>query len=245
MARSGGTLFSRCLGSMDGVVLLSEIHPLGIRTFNPLVQASCWYKLISREDRSWVKSTRPGFAEVIGLIERRCSEQGKVLILRDWSHLDYTGVPFTLPTYKSKLAATLRDNFCLQRFSTIRHPMDQWLSLMSFPLFRSKLGAAAFIMGYVQFSGLVKETGFQKYEDLTHDPDRVMKQVCSGLDVEFDPAYSGRWKDYHNITGDNMPGGRGGQTIETLPRMQSDSSSQEKLIALTEYHQLLESLGYD
>ncbi len=37
LARSGGTLISRCLGCMSGVLLLSEIHPLGTRHFNPLI----------------------------------------------------------------------------------------------------------------------------------------------------------------------------------------------------------------
>ena len=50
MARSGGTLFSRCLGCMSGVLLLSEIHPLGTAQFNPLVQAQRWYGLLSSQD---------------------------------------------------------------------------------------------------------------------------------------------------------------------------------------------------
>ena len=39
MARSGGTIICRCLASMERIVLLSEIHPLGARMFNPLDQA--------------------------------------------------------------------------------------------------------------------------------------------------------------------------------------------------------------
>ena len=50
MARSGGTLISRCLGCMSGVLLLSEIHPLGTAQFNPLVQAQRWYGLLSSQD---------------------------------------------------------------------------------------------------------------------------------------------------------------------------------------------------
>jgi len=52
MARSGGTLFSKCVGCMDGVMLLSEIHPLGTALFNPVTQASRWYDLFSEEDRT-------------------------------------------------------------------------------------------------------------------------------------------------------------------------------------------------
>ena len=30
LQRSGGTIISKCLGAQDDVVLLSEIHPIGI-----------------------------------------------------------------------------------------------------------------------------------------------------------------------------------------------------------------------
>jgi hypothetical protein len=33
MARSGSTLVCKCLGCMEGVVLLSELHPLATKFF--------------------------------------------------------------------------------------------------------------------------------------------------------------------------------------------------------------------
>ncbi len=39
LARTGGTIISKCLGAMAGVVLLSEINPRGVETYNPLAQA--------------------------------------------------------------------------------------------------------------------------------------------------------------------------------------------------------------
>src|SRR5512145_1245226 len=68
MARSGGTLISKCLGCMSGVVLLSEIHPLGTNHFNPLLQAQRWYGLLSTQDLIDLKGRgRIGFADAIEL----------------------------------------------------------------------------------------------------------------------------------------------------------------------------------
>ena len=60
MARSGGTLISKCLGCMSGVLLLSEIHPLGTNHFNPLVQAQRWYGLLSSQDLIELKARGRG-----------------------------------------------------------------------------------------------------------------------------------------------------------------------------------------
>jgi len=50
LARTGGTLISRCLGSMDGVCLLSEISHLGTSHVNPLQQAADWYGLVQVDE---------------------------------------------------------------------------------------------------------------------------------------------------------------------------------------------------
>jgi hypothetical protein len=95
MARSGGTVISRCLGCMSGVILLSEIHPLGIRQFNPLAQAQRWFGLLSSHDLAALAARgQIGFADAIELIHRRAEECNQRLVVRDWSHLDFTGVPF-------------------------------------------------------------------------------------------------------------------------------------------------------
>jgi hypothetical protein len=48
LARSGGTPFSKCIGCMEGAMLLSEIHTLGSGTYNPITQVSRWYELFPR-----------------------------------------------------------------------------------------------------------------------------------------------------------------------------------------------------
>ena len=102
MARSGGTVICKCLASMDNVVLLSEIHPKGAGMFNPLDQADRWYGLLNETDALEFRQSPPGFLQAIQRIEQRCRERGLRLVLRDWSHLDYTGVPFNRPDFQPR-----------------------------------------------------------------------------------------------------------------------------------------------
>ena len=78
MARSGGTLISKCLAVMNNVVLLSEVHPFG--NINPIAQANKWFHLLTKKDLSYVK--RSGgltFFDAISLIEERCRKKGNIL----------------------------------------------------------------------------------------------------------------------------------------------------------------------
>ena len=71
MARSGGTLISRCLGCMDKVVLLSEIHPLGGSVHNPLLQAYEWFGLFENAEVKGCLSREYTFLEAFELIYQR------------------------------------------------------------------------------------------------------------------------------------------------------------------------------
>jgi hypothetical protein len=54
---------------MSGVLLLSEIHPLGTAQFNPLVQAQRWYGLLSSQDLAALRARgRIAFVDAIELI---------------------------------------------------------------------------------------------------------------------------------------------------------------------------------
>ena len=143
MARSGGTLISKCLGCMPGVLLLSEIHPLGTNHFNPLVQAQRWYGLLSSQDLTELKARgRVGFADAIELIRRRAEECSQRLVIRDWSHLDFTGVPFVArPAHRLLTAEALAARYELRQVCTVRHPLDQWLSLSQLAVIRGRLNS--------------------------------------------------------------------------------------------------------
>jgi len=243
MARSGGTIICRCLASMNKVVLLSEIHPKGVSMFNPLVQAHDWYGLLNPDDVELARSGKLDFTAAIQLISNRCEQQGRILVLRDWSHLDYTGLPFTQASYRSLLAEALEPDFELIRYSTVRHPLDQWLSLSSKPVFRDKLGPAKFLRGASRFAESAVTTGFLRYEDFTHDSDHWLQSLCNAMNLEYDPAYGRRWQAYKNITGDILPGRSAGK-ISSLPRQAVDVGEEQRFTALPHYQQTISRLGY-
>ena len=245
MARSGGTLISRCLGCMTGVLLLSEIHPLGTAQFNPLVQAQRWYGLLSSQDLAELRARgRIAFVDAVELIHRRAADAGQRLVVRDWSHLDFTGVPFVAkPAYRLLTADALQARFDLRQVCTVRHPLDQWLSLRLVAVVRGKLTLEAFLAGYRQFAEQARALGFFRYEDFTVDPSTVMKELCRTLELRFDRQFTERWSSYTFVTGD-VSGSRGGPAIRPVPRRAVDPGLLDEIAANSDYQKSLELLGY-
>ena len=136
MARSGSTLMCKCLGSMQRITLLSEIHPAATQMFNPLNQAHVWFHLLSKKDVASLQQGKSlGFVDAIRLIERRARQKKKHLVIRDWAHLDFTGLPFVeSPSFNLGLADALSNDFRLIKLFMVRHPVDHWLSLSRLPL---------------------------------------------------------------------------------------------------------------
>ncbi len=245
MARSGGTLISKCLGCMAGVVLLSEIHPLGTNQFNPLIQAQRWFGLLSSQDLHDLKARgRVGFADAIELIRRRAEDCSQRLVIRDWSHLDFTGVPFVAkPAHRLLTAEALKARFELVQVCTVRHPLDQWLSLSKLAVVQGRLTLAGYLAGYRRFAEVASSIGFQRFEDFTADPERAMRALSATLQLRYDRGFMERWRDYTFVTGD-VAGGRGGGQIQPVPRRPAAPDLLAALAADADYQASLELLGY-
>ncbi len=206
MARTGGTVISKCLASMDNIMLLSEIHPQGTKHFNPLKQALEWFGLFSSEEIEQLEKDRVGFNETVELIRVRAHETKRDLVIRDWSHLDFTAVPFLADrSYRLTTANVLKADFDVIHTATVRHPIDQWLSLRRLATMAGKLNLDEFLRDCRRFAETVRNIGFARYEDFTHNPDATLQDLCQRLDLSFDPTYRQRWNAYRNITGDVGP----------------------------------------
>lgn len=210
LARSGGTLISRCLGSMQGIALLSEIHPAGAAfyypNFDPLDQARRWYGLFDDAEAVRIGRTRPDrFANTIALIEERCRARGLSLVIRDWSHIDFIGAPYRRETpFELETVAALAPHFALRSFATVRHPIPQWLSLKRI-LGGADLSLERYLAGCRAFAEQAAAIGFVRYEDFTRAPSDALAEIARVLDVPYDPGFIDRWTAYRNMTGD-MPG---------------------------------------
>ena len=248
MARSGGTLVGKCLGSMDPVVLISEIHPAELRVTNPMMQAQQWFGLIDKRDIARWKARPPSVLQFVSLCDTRARAQGKTLVLRDWSHLDYIGVPYVEPMHGFGLGDVLREVYELRVSVTTRHPLDQYQSLLGLPVVARALGFDAYCTGCLRFAQYASEQGFHRYEDFTREPDAVLRAMCEELDVPFDPGYAQRWADYTTITGDTQPGlGRGStrREIVEMPRREVEASLLDRFRANADYNEACALLGYE
>ena len=248
LGRTGGTLISRCIGCMRHVVLLSEVHPVGGRDyvpeFSPIRQAHQWFGLLNADDIASVRRN-PGmdFADAIELISQRCAERNRVLVLRDWTHIDFTGVPFCAPSYRLTTAEALRDRFEVIQTTTVRHPVDQWLSFYNKAVWQKRLTLDAFLHGYRLFAEKCVEIGFMRFEDFVRAPADRMRELCARLSMDYDNLFLERWSDYKLITG--ATGEALHRTeITASPSKQAPPDLLDRLERNPDYRRSLELLGY-
>jgi hypothetical protein len=191
-ARSGGTLLNRCLGSLPGVLMLSEVNPQRRESpDNPL-------KAVQAQARDWYGyALKSGtYAEGVMELARKCEEDGRSLLIRDWSVIDF--VPMKENDFKpSRSFSNLQ---CLKAlgdvrpFAFVRDPIDVWISNGSH---------REFFGGYRRYAEALSELDVPifKYEDFCQDTAVLLKEICQCLGI----SYSDHWREfsgYQRVTGD-------------------------------------------
>jgi hypothetical protein len=275
LPRAGGTAICKCLGAMNDVTLLSEIHPSNMQLsakvifhkgklptfsaldpsdkalpaetfiFNALYQACYWFRLVRPQELSAL-SRDLDFVGILALIAQRASERGDVLVIREWSYVDFWAKPFVPePTFRLRLPELLGERFELKQAFTVRHPLDQWLSWRNFDS-EDHLGLdlETFMLGCRRFAEIAARRGFHRYEDFTRQPSGALAQICEDLDVPFDEGYVVRWFNYRTITGD-VSSTRGTDEIVPLKRRPVDPATLEAVSSNRDYQATLELLGYE
>lgn len=248
LARSGGTLIGKCIGCMEGVTLISEIHPADLKTTKPMMQAQKWFGLIQTKDIVQWKVRPPNVLQFVHMCDTRAQAMGQTLVLRDWSHLDYIGVPFATPKHGFALSDALEAAYDVEFVTTVRHPVDQYMSLMQLHVVSEKLVFEKYLYGCMRFAEFAAEHGFTRYEDFTKDPDSALRSLCEGLNLDFDPGYRDRWHQYTTITGDTVPAlGRGSmkKTIEHFERKPIEDSLLAAFRENGDYRRACALLGYE
>ncbi len=246
LPRSGGTLISRCLASMRSVALLSEINPKSQSIFHPLDQAQDWYGLVSdAELRAFKNDSAFEFVDAIKLICDRCNTSGLgELVLRDWSHIDFIGFPFCADAgFDFGLKKALADDFqSVRSVATVRHPIDQYISMRKLDVLAGAWDEEAVWRGIHRFATAIQEMKWLRFEDFLSRPNETLEKLCDWLDIPFDITYETRWHDYRNITGDasDAPSNR----IERQPRKYVDEDTWQRLASNREFFETLDILGY-
>lgn len=256
MARSGGTIIARCLGCMQRVTLLSEVSPIPYRAitpatigscaqFHPILQAYKWHGLFSVEEAEMLSvQTSLDYATLIQLVDRRCEERGQTLLLRDWSHADFTShPPFPAPTYRFSIVEALQDHYDIVHTASVRHPIDQWLSLRRLMVIHGNVSLEQFLYGYRRFAEKAVEIGFVRYDDLVESPDTEIQTLCQRLNLPYDANYRTEWVNYFKVTGD-MNQNRAETAIKKLPRRDFEAELLRQFESNDDYHASLELLGF-
>jgi hypothetical protein len=185
------------------------------------------------------------FVQAIESIERQACRRARRLVIRDWSHVDFMGVPFLQsPPGRPMLAEVLGGSFSLVRVALVRHPIDQWLSSRSLVLLHGQLTLATYLRGYRMFAEMCRQTGFVRYEDFSADPVREMGVLCERLQLDFDPGFLDRWSAYTKITGDADSRGTSQAAIRPLPRLAIDDALMQQFRSNEDYRAALDLLGY-
>jgi hypothetical protein len=206
LPRSGGTLLARCLGCMDHVTLLSEIHPNGSAAVDPATQAKIWFHYQIPEGLD--------FLDTIEAIRSCVEADGKSLIIREWSFPDFLPrYPHDRPPSRSMLLESLASRYTVVRLSLLRKIDDVWKSLLAFedrsiPAGEYRMSCSDFLRGYMDFRNMAQSTGFVRYEDLCDNAANTLKRACDMLHLPFDEKFADKWKDYQMITGDVASLGR-------------------------------------
>ncbi len=245
LARTGGTLMSRCLASMSGVTLLSEIHPRGAEValqFDPLFQAQYWFKLLSGREVDRLRAESPRLAARIEAIRARAAQRDECLVLRDWNHPDFMPFPgLGEPSGCSRLAEAVESEFRLVRAATVRHPLPQWLSWQRYSP-ESGISLERFMRGCRRFAEIAVEIGFVRYEDFLADASLRLHELADLLELEFDDQFKYRWFFYRTISGDL----EGLEQHELRPprAVEIDPDEARLVEANPDYRRTLELLGY-
>ncbi|MBO6512399.1 MAG: hypothetical protein JJ974_00350 [Phycisphaerales bacterium] len=248
LARSGGTLISKCLGCMDDVVLISEIHPANLMVTNPMKQAVEWFKLVPRTQMmAWKLRKGPTFEQFIWACHTTAQSRNQILVLRDWSHLDYHGVPFANPTMGSGLTDALEPMFDVVVTCTVRHPLDQYLSFLGIGGGK-RFTRAEYLKGCAEYAKAAVDTGYVRYEDFTNEPEKHIRLICERLEMPYDEGFLNKWWSYTTITGDTVKSvGRGNEfkEIRSFKRRSVDEELLKEFRANEDYQKTCELLGYE
>jgi hypothetical protein len=221
LARCGGTVISRCLASMDNVVLLSEIHPLGPSfinarspgagmRFNAVAQAAAWYPFLFKTgDEDWIKqqAQADNSVEHLEAIAQRVNEKGMHLVVRTWPNMDFFSDPFgQQPSYRLQQRDDMARVFDIHEAFIQRHPITQYLSMINtgvaFARLKEPAGARGYLKGYRKFAELAARSKYIKYEDFIRAAQPAMTTLTHYLRVPYDAQFVNKWNQYNQITGD-------------------------------------------
>jgi hypothetical protein len=238
LSSTGGTLISKCIAAMPGVVLLSEMHPLvGLLQpqffpLDPLAQLLVNYPALTPDDEVLERE----FCNRFEIVAKTCADAGKKLILRDHSHSDY----LTDRQPSGRLVNALEKSYKLLRVVTVRHPVDAWLSMRSSGFDAHLRNFTGYCDRVLRFLDDHAELPYWRYEDFVADPATIVAQISAHLQIPYDPEFLSTFGDIV-LTGDS---GRKPEKIIKLPRRNYSPEFADEVAAAKSLEVICARFGY-
>ena len=220
-ARSGGTLVNRCLGAIPGNLVLSEVNPHGAVV--PVeVQARDWLGLLPAEQ--FETFSRQGYAAKLRALAESTGRDGRHLVVRDWTTLNFMdGVFFDY----SAPSALLEQDLYLERAGLehrsavlVRRAPAVYESIVrTFDQLRD-LPVAQFGASYLAYAQAVAGRPVLRFEEFCREPQREIEKLCGWLGVAYSDAFLEGFRTFDRCTGDiGLAASRAGRSpqIEILP----------------------------
>lgn len=199
---AGGGVISRCLGAMQGTVVLHEINPGSADRFDPIHQARLLGILPEPNDSDREIECKSAFSSALIRIASATREQGKNLILRDWAHIDYIGFPFRRESpFRLQLRDSVPEEFDVVSVAIVRDPIDQFLAMRRYAILKNDWDSRAVWHGMFRFAVDTQGMPRFRYEDFLANPDAALRELCHVFRIPFDGSYINRW--WHAVA--NLP----------------------------------------
>lgn len=225
-ARSGGTIFNKCLASLPETIMLSEVNPLGGGA-GVLKEKS--YKTVHEQALYWydIKLKNKTFRESIIELNDYCEKTKKNLIIRDWSFINFS--PQTEnsnhPPNEFLILKALK-GLNPNRFALVRNAIDVWIS-------RGAPDPQTFFNEYLTYTQkLIEQNIFiVKYENFTYNPVKQIKRLCTKFNIKSPKNIDlAKIAQYDKVNGDIQLGGKSrGNKLKTIKQLERKKISPTKI----------------
>lgn len=232
-SRSGGTLLSKLIASQENVVFLSEVNPTLNAVTSPAQQAVDWFDFE-------VKSG--DFTYEVQQIAQHSANQGKYLIVRDFSLINFTAHQLNgyKPSKNFEIVSKLKTIDQVKIIGFVRNAIDVWISRECPPHFSK--GYHNFVKQLISLNIPVF-----KYENLCANPSKELNKIAEYWKIDG-WKYTDELVNYKKVTGDNLlkieSRGGGLKKPEVLKRKRISRSNQRRLRGDVLLHEANSLLGY-
>ncbi|MBC8445498.1 MAG: tetratricopeptide repeat protein [Rhodospirillaceae bacterium] len=243
------TQFCQCLGMMEHVSMLNDMHPLGMQIFSPLTYAQDRFRLFGEDEWEVVSRKEMTFSESMLRIYGHLKRRDENLVITDWSHLDFIARPFMpAPTYEVFVNSDVERDFTVRDIYFVRHPLIQWVAYCELTNVSKHVSVEEFLVGYHRFAEQATRGKWYRCEDFAENPGDILKDVCQHLELPFDPEYVDTWPFNSSVNGDlhdRTLEARAYDKLQAPVLLDNYPSLRAQMEKSADYGRILELLGYD